>query len=76
MLRALPLCKHAAGSSCLNRAVTERRPVRLGQDAEEVDSWGMDCYVRRNIMDGGWVDGFSWGREQGGRESRGGALLG
>lgn len=47
--------------NCLNRAVTNRHTLRLGEDAEEVDSWGMDCYVRRNIMDGvlrTWVDGL------------------
>jgi hypothetical protein len=38
---------------CLNRAVTHRRTLKLGEDAQEVNSWGMDCYVRRNIMDGG-----------------------
>jgi hypothetical protein len=36
---------------CLNRAVTERRALRLGEDVAEVDSWGMDCYTRRNIQD-------------------------
>jgi hypothetical protein len=37
---------------CLNRAVTHRNTLQLGMDIDEVDSWGMDCYVRRNIMDG------------------------
>ena len=52
-----------AGSadSCLNRAVTNRQTLQLGIDAQEVDSWGMDCYVRRNIMDGApWVRVRCW----------------
>ena len=36
---------------CLNRAVTRRETVRLGEDVEEINSWGMDCYTRRNIQD-------------------------
>ena len=46
-------CACSAEAGCLNRSVTRRQTLRLGEDAEEVDSWGMDCYVRRNIMDGG-----------------------
>jgi hypothetical protein len=45
-------CAAAAGA-CLNRAVTERRPLRLGADVREIDSWGFDCYTRRNVHDGG-----------------------
>lgn len=47
-----PACGCASGSSCLNRGVTNRQPLRLGKDVKEVDSWGMDCYTRRNIIDG------------------------
>lgn len=46
-----PACGCASGSSCLNRGVTNRQPLRLGKDVKEVDSWGMDCYTRRNIID-------------------------
>lgn len=35
----------------LLQAVSERRPLRLGDDVLEVDSWGIDCYTRRNIQD-------------------------
>lgn len=45
----MPFC---IAADCLNRAVSERNTLKLGTDAEEVDSWGMDCYVRRNILDG------------------------
>jgi hypothetical protein len=38
-------------STCLNRAVSKRDAVRLGVDVEEIDSWGMDCYTRKNIYD-------------------------
>ena len=38
-------------SSCLNRAVSNRNAVRIGVDVEEIDSWGMDCYTRKNIHD-------------------------
>ncbi len=51
----MALCPAA---DCLNRAVSARNTLQLGTDAEEVDSWGMDCYVRRNILDGkllGWL---------------------
>ena len=37
---------------CLNRAVSNRNTVKLGVDVEEINSWGMDCYTRRNIQDG------------------------
>jgi len=46
-------CACSAASGCLNRSVTARDTVKLGSDVQEVDSWGMDCYVRRNILDGG-----------------------
>lgn len=36
---------------CLNRAVTNRKTLVMGVDVDEVDSWGMDCYTRRNILD-------------------------
>lgn len=35
----------------LVEAVGERRPLRIGEDVLEVDSWGVDCYTRRNIQD-------------------------
>ena len=38
-------------SSCLNRAVSLRKAVKVGVDVEEIDSWGMDCYTRKNIQD-------------------------
>ena len=38
-------------SSCLNRAVSNRNAVRIGVDVDEIDSWGMDCYTRKNIHD-------------------------
>ncbi|PRW58999.1 putative histone-lysine N-methyltransferase ATXR3 isoform X1 [Chlorella sorokiniana] len=44
-------CACSAASGCLNRSVTARDTVKLGSDVQEVDSWGMDCYVRRNILD-------------------------
>lgn len=45
-------CGCEGGGQCLNRSVTRRETVVLGQDAEEINSWGMDCYTRRNIQDG------------------------
>ncbi len=36
---------------CLNRAVSNRNAVRIGVDVDEIDSWGMDCYTRKNIHD-------------------------
>ena len=62
-------CACAADPGCLNRSVTRRETVQLGRDAEEVDSWGMDCYVRRNILDGA-------PRGTGGRGGRGKWLSG
>lgn len=41
------------GDQCLNRSVGQRRPLRLGEDVAEIDSWGFDCYTRRNFFDGG-----------------------
>ena len=38
-------------ASCLNRAVSNRNAVRIGVDVDEIDSWGMDCYTRKNIHD-------------------------
>ena len=40
-----------AETECLNRFVSKRQTVRLGEDVEEINSWGMDCYTRRNIQD-------------------------
>lgn len=37
---------------CLNRSVGQRRPLRLGEDVGEINSWGFDCYTRRNFADG------------------------
>lgn len=39
-------------SACLNRAVGGRVPCVLGEDVKEIDTWGMDCYTRRNIHEG------------------------
>lgn len=47
-----PDCGCADSGACLNRAVTERRTLQLGADVHEIDSWGFDCYTRRNIHDG------------------------
>ena len=47
-----PECGCTDGGACLNRAVTERRTLQLGADVHEIDSWGFDCYTRRNIHDG------------------------
>ncbi len=38
----------------LAAAVRARQCLVLGQHVVEVDCWGMDCYTRRNIFDGGW----------------------
>ena len=29
-----------------------RGSLKLGQDVVESDVWGLDCYTRRNILDG------------------------
>ncbi|KAK9830947.1 hypothetical protein WJX81_000882 [Elliptochloris bilobata] len=44
-------CGCAAGGRCLNRAVSGRRALALGADVVEINSWGFDCYTRRNIHD-------------------------
>lgn len=44
-------CPTPAGT-CLNRAVSGRHTLQLGVDVREIDSWGIDCYTRRNIHDG------------------------
>lgn len=31
--------------------VAARQTLRAGTDVVEVDSWGMDCYSRKNIVD-------------------------
>lgn len=36
----------------LNRAVSQSHGLVLGKDVDEIDVWGMDCYTRRNILDG------------------------
>ncbi|EFN57451.1 hypothetical protein CHLNCDRAFT_142939 [Chlorella variabilis] len=55
ILRKLSTKKHGgcSGQHCKSRQDLGlyKHTLRLGEDAEEVDSWGMDCYVRRNIMD-------------------------
>lgn len=45
-------CGCAQEGKCLNRAVSLRNALVLGKDVCEIDSWGMDCYTRRNIIDG------------------------
>lgn len=56
---------HCACSSarCLNRAVGQQRPLQLGSDVDEIDSWGFDCYTRRNfcdaVIESGALDSFS-----------------
>lgn len=37
---------------CGNRAVTLQHSLQLGSDVQEIDSWGLDCYSRKNIQDG------------------------
>lgn len=37
---------------CLNRSVSDRRPLRLGSDVVEISAWGYDCYTRTNLADG------------------------
>lgn len=44
---------------CLNRAVGSRNALVLGRDVAEVDTWGMDCYTRKNIRDG---EAVRWSR--------------
>ena len=39
-------------ASCANRAVSRRRALVVGQDVSEGNVWGMDCYTRKNILDG------------------------
>ena len=49
-------CKPPVGSGdaegCANRAASMRQVLQLGQDVQEIDSWGLDCYTRKNIQDG------------------------
>ncbi|GMH38444.1 hypothetical protein BSKO_06328 [Bryopsis sp. KO-2023] len=35
----------------LVHAVSERQVLCLGEDIAEVDTWGMDCYTRKNVHD-------------------------
>ncbi len=44
-------CSKKGAEACLNRAVTTRQTVKIDEDVEEINSWGMDCYTRRNIQD-------------------------
>ncbi|KAG7667610.1 hypothetical protein Ndes2437B_g07622 [Nannochloris sp. 'desiccata'] len=44
-------CSDKGPQACLNRAVTVRQTVKIDEDVEEINSWGMDCYTRRNIQD-------------------------
>ena len=37
---------------CANRAASMRQVLQLGKDVQEIDSWGLDCYTRKNIQDG------------------------
>ena len=41
-----------AAQGCANRAASMRRVLQLGKDVQEIDSWGLDCYTRKNIHDG------------------------
>ena len=36
----------------MNRAVSARAALVLGVDVQEINAWGLDCYTRRNILDG------------------------
>ena len=40
------------GVGCVNTAIQRRDALRLAVDVAEADTWGMDCYTRRNIQDG------------------------
>lgn len=40
------------GKNCLNSAIQQKAILKLGEDIVEQDSWGMDCYTRRNVLDG------------------------
>ena len=42
----------SSGKRCMNSAIQRREALRLSADIQEVDTWGMDCYTRRNIHDG------------------------
>lgn len=37
---------------CANTAIQRRNALKLGVDVVEGNTWGMDCYTRRNIQDG------------------------
>ena len=39
-------------ATCANRAISRRRALVVGQDVSEGNVWGMDCYTRKNILDG------------------------
>lgn len=35
----------------LIQAVSERKTLELGRDITEADTWGIDCYTRKNVHD-------------------------
>lgn len=35
----------------LIQAVSERKTLELGRDIVEADTWGIDCYTRKNVHD-------------------------
>ena len=39
-------------TTCANRAISQRNALAVGRDVREGNVWGMDCYTRRNILDG------------------------
>ena len=41
-----------SAEGCANRAASMRQVLQLGQDVKEIDSWGLDCYTRKNLHDG------------------------
>ena len=47
-------CSKAA---CANRAISRCSALKMGKDIVESDVWGLDCYTRRNILDGGCMTG-------------------
>ena len=49
---APPGSEGGAAEGCANRAASMRGVLQLGQDVQEIDSWGLDCYTRKNIHDG------------------------
>ena len=45
-------CECSSTGKCRNRGVTARAALKMDADVREVNAWGIDCYTRRNIMDG------------------------